>query len=89
MALGATRHEVRWMILRQVTAVTVAGGAVGLTVALLVGRLAQRILIGLQFHDATVIVSSVMVLALAALVAGYLPAHRAAGVDPIRALKFD
>jgi predicted permease len=89
MALGATRHEVRWMILRQVAAVTVAGGAVGLTVALLVGRLAQRILIGLQFHDATVIVSSVMVLALAALVAGYLPAHRAAGVDPIRALKFD
>jgi len=89
MTLGATRREVRWMVFRQVAAITVAGGAIGLTVALLVGRLAQRILFGLQFHDAIVIFSSLTVLAGVALVAGVVPAHRAACVDPMRALKFD
>jgi putative ABC transport system permease protein len=89
MTLGATRREVRWMVFRQVTAITVAGGAIGLMVALLVGRLAQRILFGLQFHDAIVILSSLTVLAGVALVAGVVPAHRAASVDPMRALKVD
>jgi len=89
MTLGATQREVRWMVFRQVAAITVAGGAIGLTVALLVGRLAQRILFGLQFHDAIVIFSSLTVLAGVALVAGVVPAHRAACVDPMRALKFD
>ena len=89
MTLGATRREVRWMVFRQVTAIIVAGAAIGLTVALLVGRLAQRILFGLQFHDPIVIFSSLTVLAGVALVAGVVPAHRAASVDPMRALKVD
>jgi len=89
MTLGATRREVRWMVFRQMAAITVTGGAIGLSVALMVGRLAQQILFGLQFHDALVIFSSLTVLAGVALVAGVVPAHRAACVDPMRALKFD
>jgi ABC-type antimicrobial peptide transport system permease subunit len=87
MTLGATRREVRWMVLREVAAITATGGALGLAVALLVGRLAQQILVGLQFHDAAVIVASLVVLAMVALGAGLVPAHRAASVDPMRALK--
>lgn len=89
MTLGATRREVRGMVLRQVAAIAAAGGALGLAVALLVGRLAQQILVGLQFHDAAVIASSLAVLAIVALAAGLVPAHRAACVDPMRALKVD
>jgi ABC-type antimicrobial peptide transport system permease subunit len=72
-----------------VAAITAAGGALGLIVALLVGRLAQQILFGIQFHDAMVIVSSLAVLAIVALAAGLVPACRAARVDPMRALKVD
>lgn len=87
MALGATRARVRWMVLRQVGVITLVGGTLGLACAILVGRAAQALLFGLQFHDPVVLASSIGVLVLVALAAGSLPAHRAARVDPMRALK--
>jgi predicted permease len=89
LTLGATGRDVRWMIFRQVTTIAAAGGIIGLAIALLLGRVAQRVLYGLQFHDTMVIASSIAVLAVAALGAGLVPANRAAGIDPIRALKYD
>jgi predicted permease len=87
MALGATRTRVGWMVLRQVGVITVIGGALGLACAMLVGRAAQVLLFGLQFHVPVVLASSIVVLMLVALAAGYVPAHRAARIDPMRALK--
>jgi len=89
MALGATRARVRWMVLRQVGVITIVGGTLGLAFALLVGRAAQALLFGLQFHDPVVLASSIVVLMLLALASGFLPAHRAARVDPMRALKYE
>lgn len=89
MALGATRARVRWMVLRQVGVIAVVGGALGLASAILVGRAAQSLLFGLQFHDTVVLVSSMVVLMLVALAAGFVPAHRAARIDPMRALKYE
>jgi ABC-type antimicrobial peptide transport system permease subunit len=89
MTLGATRSEIRWMVLRQVATIAVAGGVIGLAIALALGRLAQRTLFGLQFYDAVVLASSITVLALATLAAGAVPAHRAARIEPMRALKFE
>ena len=89
MALGATRARVRWMILRQVLAVAIVGGAIGLATAMFLGRAAQTLLFGLQFSDAVVLVSSAVGLTLVALAAGLVPADRAARVDPVSALKYE
>jgi putative ABC transport system permease protein len=89
MALGATRARVRWMVLRQVGLITAVGGVLGLASAMLVGRAAQALLFGLGFYDSAVLASSVVVLMLVALAAGFVPANRAARVDPMRALKYE
>ena len=89
MALGATRGGVRWMVLRQVGVIAMVGGTLGLASAILVGRAAQALLFGLQFHDPVVLASSIVVLVLVALAAGFVPANRAARVDPMRALKYE
>jgi len=89
MALGATRGGVRWMVLRQVGAIAMVGGTIGLASAMVVGRSAQALLFGLQFHDPVVLASSIVVLMCVALAAGFVPANRAAGVDPMRALKYE
>ncbi len=89
MALGATRGGVRWMVLRQVGVIVMAGGTIGLALAILVGRAAQTLLFGLQFHDPVVLASSIAVLGLVALAAGFVPAYRAVRVDPMLALKYE
>src|SRR6266508_1819555 len=89
MALGATRARVRGMVLRQVGLITVVGATVGLVSAIMIGRAAQALLFGLQFHDTAVLALATAVLMLVAFVAGFVPADRAARVDPMRALKYD
>lgn len=89
MALGATRARVRGMVLRQVGVITIVGGTLGLAAAILVGRAAQALLFGLQPHDGVVLASSIVVLVLVALLAGFVPVYRAARVDPMRALKYE
>ena len=89
MALGATPARVRWIVLRQVGAIAIVGGAVGLASAILLGRAAQALLFGVQFHDPVVLASSLVVLMFVALAAGFVPADRAARVDPMRALKYE
>jgi predicted permease len=86
MALGATPGGVGWMVLRQVGVIVMVGGTLGLVFAILLGRAAQALLFGLQFHDPVVLVLSIVVLMLAALAAGFVPAYRAARIDPMRAL---
>jgi predicted permease len=87
IALGATRARVRWMVLRQVGLITLVGGTIGLAGAILIGRAAQSLLFGLQFHDTAVLASAVAVLLLVVVAAGFVPADRAARLDPMHALK--
>jgi predicted permease len=89
MALGANGSRVRGMILRQVGLMTVIGGVVGVAAALGLGRAAQSLLYGLEGHDPFVFVLAVLLLSAIALTAGYLPARRAAAVDPMHALRYD
>jgi predicted permease len=89
IALGATRARVRWMVLRQVGLIAMVGGTIGLAAATLAGRAAQALLFGLQFHDPVVLASSIVVLLTVAFAAGFVPAERAARVDPLRALKYE
>lgn len=89
MALGADAARVRRMVLRQVGIMTLVGGGIGLAAALALGKTAQSLLFGLEAHDPLVIAGAAVVLALVALSAGYLPAHRASTVDPIKALRYE
>jgi predicted lysophospholipase L1 biosynthesis ABC-type transport system permease subunit len=87
MALGADGRGVRALVLGQVGRLLLAGGAAGVLAALALGRAARSLLFGLTGHDPAVLAGAVGVIALVALAAGYLPARRAARVDPIRALR--
>jgi ABC-type antimicrobial peptide transport system permease subunit len=89
MALGAAPAKVCKMVLRQVGWMTLIGGAVGLFGAIGAGTFAASLLFELNGHDPAVLVISVVVLALIALGAGFIPAHRASRVDPIQALRYE
>ncbi len=89
MALGATPDRVRGMVLRQVAIMTLVGALAGLVGALGVGKAAQSILFQMTGADPAVLALSAIALALVALCAGFIPAHRASRVDPMRALKYE
>ena len=89
MALGASQAQIRTMVLRQVGMMTLIGGAVGLAVAVGLGRLAQSLLYNLSGNDPGVLAGSAAALALVALCAGIAPAHRASRVDPMQALRYE
>ncbi len=89
MALGAAPDRVRGMVLRQVAIMTLVGVFVGLAGALAVGKGAQSILFEMSGADPAVLALSAVALALVALCAGFIPAHRASRVDPMRALKYE
>jgi len=89
MALGAAPGRVRGMVLRQVAVMTLAGALVGLGSALAVAKGAQSMLFQMTGADPTVLVLSTVALSLVALCAGFIPAHRASRVDPMRALKYE
>ena len=89
MALGARYSQVVWMVLRQAFALALAGVAVGLPISLWTGRYVSSLLFGLTPRDPVTLTFTAAVLIGVASVAGYLPARRAALVDPARALKQD
>ncbi len=89
MALGAEPGRIQRMVLRETLLLTAAGVAIGVPTALFLSRFAQGFLYGLEPHDPSTIAVAVMALAVSGGIAGYLPARRAAQVDPITALRHD
>jgi predicted permease len=91
VALGAAPAAVRWMIARQAFGVVVAGLAIGVPVAMIVGRLASRQIASLLFElsptDPITIAAATALLILVGMGAAWLPARRAARIDPILALR--
>jgi putative ABC transport system permease protein len=89
MALGARQGQVLGMVLREGANIT--GGA--LVLGALTAYWCSRFLVGLLFEveptDAATYLGVAALLAAVALVASYIPAHRATRVDPMRALKAD
>ena len=89
MALGADAKRVRGLVLRQVGLMTLVGGGLGVAVALGLGKAARSLLFGLEGYDAIVFSMSVILLAVVAMAAGFVPARRAAAVNPMQALRYD
>jgi len=87
MALGAQRGSVVRLILREVMWIALAGVAVGVPAAVAASRLISGMLFGLPANDPATIAGSAAVLLGVALLAGYLPARRAARMDPMTALR--
>ena len=89
MALGAAPGRVRAMVLRQVGLMVLIGGFIGLTAAVWIGSLAQEQLYQMEGNDPGVMIGSAVLLAIVALLAGLIPAHRASRVDPMTALRYE
>jgi putative ABC transport system permease protein len=89
MALGAGTAEVVKLVLRQGLALAVGGVAVGLAVALATTRVMTGLVYGVSPTDPATFLTIVAVLMVAATLACCVPAHRAARVDPLKALRFE
>ena len=89
MALGAAPGRVRGTVLRQVGRMTIVGGTIGLFIGLGLGRLAQSMLFELEGSDPAVLAGTGILLAVVAMGAGFIPAHRASRVDPMHALRYE
>jgi putative ABC transport system permease protein len=87
MALGAEPDRVIGLVLRHVALITAVGLVVGAAAAIGAGRFINALLFNLAATDRTMIAVSAVTLAVAAAVAGYLPARRAARIDPMAALR--
>jgi macrolide transport system ATP-binding/permease protein len=89
MALGAQRGDVIWMVLRQVFVLAAAGVGIGIPVALGASRFVESFLFGVKPNDAPALMLAVVVLAGAALLAGYVPARKASRIDPMTAVRYE
>ena len=89
MAVGASGSRVLATILRGAMVQLAVGCAIGLPAAFLAGRLLQARLFGVGAHDPLVLGAGLGLLAASAVMAALLPARRAAGMDPVRALRLE
>jgi len=87
VALGARRIDVQRLVFAQVSRITIVGGAVGLALAFALGRLARAILFGLDGYEPVIAGAAVVMVVAVACVAGFVPARRAALVNPVEALR--
>jgi ABC-type antimicrobial peptide transport system permease subunit len=89
MALGAERVSVVWLVLAEVALLIVVGIAAGVSAGLMSGKYVESQLFGVKAMDPVVFTMSVVLLLGASLAAGFIPAWRAARIDPIRALRYE
>ena len=87
MALGAARSGVVALVLRGALAQILIGLAIGVPAALVAGRLMHSLLFGLSAYDPLSFLAATGILLLCATAAGFIPARRAASIEPMQALR--
>lgn len=87
MALGANRGDVVILVLRNALVLVAIGLAIGIPVALLGGRLMASQLYGVRTWDPLTLAAAILVLSAFAAIAGFIPAKRAASIEPMNALR--
>jgi predicted permease len=86
-ALGATRRRIVWMVMRDVLVMAAAGLMIGLPLALAGSRYVKSFVYGIVPNDPVSIAAAIVLLFVAGLFAGLVPASRAARIDPLRAMR--
>ena len=89
MALGAERRDVLSMVIRSALRFVLAGLAIGMAVSSLVGRLISTEIVGVTAYDPATLAAMTLLLILTAAIACWIPARRAAHVDPVIALRHE
>jgi len=89
MALGADSGSVVWMVMREVLALAAIGVAIGLAAAWAATRFIETQLFGIQPTDLLTMALAALGIGMVAGLAGYVPARRATGIDPMRALRWE
>jgi len=89
LALGAPRRELKWMFVRSALMLTVIGIGIGTIAAAALTQSMRSLLFGISPLDPITYLIVPLVLAVAAVVASYLPAHRAASINPVEALRVE
>jgi ABC-type antimicrobial peptide transport system permease subunit len=87
MALGAQRRTVYRLVLGEAAWLALVGTALGAICAVAIATLMRPVLFGVSSWDPPTLVSAASTLFVSALLASYIPAHRAASVDPIEVLR--
>jgi len=88
-ALGARPWDVARPILREALTLAAIGVAIGLPVALALGRLMQAVLYGIVPHDPVTMIGTIGIMLTVAALAAWIPARRAAKIDPMEALRYE
>lgn len=89
MALGASRRDITSLVMKQVAVLAATGLAIGLAGAFGLTRLMSSLIFGVSATDPLAFAVVSLLLAAIALLAGYIPAHRATKVDPMTALRYE
>jgi ABC-type antimicrobial peptide transport system permease subunit len=87
VALGAQRGDVLWLVMRETLLLLAAGTIIGVPAALAATGLIKSLLYGLEPSDPVTIVCATVTLFAAGALAAFLPARRAASVEPLLALR--
>jgi predicted permease len=87
LALGAQKSDLKWMFVRSALLLTLAGVVIGLGTAAALMRLMKSLLFGISPLDPFTYITVALILVMSAALASYLPACRAAAIDPIEALR--
>jgi hypothetical protein len=89
LALGAAPDRLLIDVLKQVATMALIGVGIGLVAAIALGRVVGAMLYGLSGYDPVVLTTTVAVISLVVLGAGYVPARRASKVEPMQALRYE
>jgi putative ABC transport system permease protein len=89
MAVGASSGDILRLVLANAAKLVAIGTSIGLLSAALLARLISSLLYGVEPFDATTLAAVSLFLAIVALVASYIPAHRAAKADPNQCLRYE
>jgi predicted permease len=88
-ALGARPSDVARPILREALTLAAIGVTVGLPVALALAKVIQSYIYGIDFYDPITMIGSVVIMVTVAALAAFIPARRAAKIDPMEALRYE
>ncbi|HEY6329226.1 MAG TPA: ABC transporter permease [Blastocatellia bacterium] len=89
LALGSTRAGVVGLIMRETSVVLLLGLVIGAGISIAAGLLVRSMLFGLSATDPIIFTVAIAALALTGAAAAFIPARRAAGVDPMNALRYE